>query len=192
MARATSKRTLSLLVSFLMLVGAFYVYGSLLKPEYESINQLRGQLVAKQDFFNQQKQILDNIRDVLTKYQGVAALQDTVSLALPNEQQIPALFAQTSAIARATGITLNSMSLTARPPRDNQPTLGSAQEFPVIRIGTIKVDLNLSGSYEAFKNFMRTIETNIRIMDVEQFDIAPSKTREADQFSVTLNTYYQE
>lgn len=56
----------------------------------------------------------------------------------------------------------------------------------------LSVNMEVSGTYEAFKNFLRDLELSIRITDVDLLDFSPpSGGSDIFSFKLTLKTYYQ-
>ena len=57
---------------------------------------------------------------------------------------------------------------------------------------TLNVGMEVRGSYEAFKSFLRDLESSIRITDVEALDFSPpSGGSDTFNFNLTLKAYYQ-
>ena len=170
--KASTKRSLSLIGSALLLIGAAVLYTSAIKPAYRNIQQLRASLIAKTNLFNEQKEIISRVKALLNQYQSAARLQETISLALPPDEAVAPLFQQVFAISQASGIKIQSFGLTAEAIKPDG-------------LGTLKLNLGLQGSYESLKSFLQSIETNIRVMDVTQLGT------QKDLHSVSLTTYYQ-
>ena len=61
--------------------------------------------------------------------------------------------------------------------------------------GTINVRITLFGSYDGFKDFLRSMESNIRLMDVQSISIGAKSDELAAQnlynFSLDFGVYYQ-
>lgn len=51
--------------------------------------------------------------------------------------------------------------------------------------------MEIAGSYEAFKNFLRDMESSVRITDVESLDFSPISGNSNFSFKINLKTYYQ-
>ena len=57
---------------------------------------------------------------------------------------------------------------------------------------TLSASMEVSGSYEVFKDFLRDLESSIRITDVDLLDFSPpSGGSDIFNFKLTLKTYYQ-
>lgn len=155
-----------------MLIGAIVLYSSFIKTEYQHVQQLRAMLIAKTNLFDEQKSIIERVKALLAEYKGTAQLQDTISLALPADESVAALFQQLFAISQSSGVQMNSLGLSQDTIRPNG-------------LGAIKLNLLAKGSYESFKAFLRLIETNIRVMDLSKLTI------QKDTYNFDITTYYQ-
>jgi len=167
------QRTISLLGSLALLIGAMIIYSYLIRPEYQQVNELRGILMAKTNLLSEQQSIISQVEDLLSQYQSSARIQETVSLSLPTKEDASAIFGQLQALSQANAMSIEVFGL---------------QNLPVTKsgLGVLQVSLKVAGSYENFKNFLRGIETNIRVMDLSNLKI------EKSSYNIVLNTYYQE
>jgi len=176
-----TKRTISLLTSVLFLVSALAIYVNLVQPAYQDVQRLRGTLQAKTNLLARQKTIISQVQNLLAQFKSATQLQETVSLALPNNEASSALFHQIQAIARASNLTLDSIAF-------NLLSLKSG------KLGTIQTTLRLSGNYAGIKTFLNAIETNVRVMDLVNLKLEQSTKPNQDLYgyTVALNAYYQQ
>lgn len=170
--KPSAKRSLSLLLTAVLLIGALIFYTNILKPEYNRIQTLRGELAAKKVLFDDRKVIIDRVKDLLTNYQSAMKLQKDISLALPFTADTAPLFNQIFSHGRNSGLQLQSLGFNQIPP--NQDGLG-----------VVQMTLNLRGSYPSLKTFLQLVETNTRVMDVSRLTIT------GDTYNLTINAYYQ-
>ncbi|MDP3901898.1 MAG: type 4a pilus biogenesis protein PilO [bacterium] len=170
--KASSKRSLSLLASAALLIGALVFYANFISPEYDNIQELRGNLAAKTKLFDGQKEIIDRVSDLLSQYQSAARLQEIISLVLPLGADTASLFQQIYSLGQNSGLQMISLSL-------SQPSSDSSG------LGMVRINLGLRGSYNALKSFLQTLETNIRIMDVNHLTIRD------DTYNLSVDAYYQ-
>ncbi len=171
-----------------MFIAALAIYVILVSPEYGRINIRRGELSARAQVFEEKNAIISRVKDLIAQYQGTARIQDTISLTLPREENSAAITQQLSSIAGATGVLIQSMSLQSQSLR---PVRGEAES--VKAVGVSEINLRLSGSYEAIKSFIASVETNIRLMDVVSFraEIPTRVTQGSLNYNVVINAYYQ-
>ena len=191
---ASTKRALSLIFSAGLVVASLFIYATLISPEYADVKNLRGELSSKSNLLNNQKISIDQVTKLFAQYQSAAKLGESLSLALPEDESISSIMAQINAISQASGLAVQSVGLNYLPAKPAAITLTSAKG-----IGSLKLDLKLSGPYSGFKNFLQSLETNIRIMDMQSLKIDPaqssaqSRAGSQDYFNFTLSviTYYQ-
>lgn len=154
-------------------------YGAFIRPLYTEVTLLRGKLLAQQRLFEDKREAVQKVESLIKQYQGAGSLQDGISLSLPRTEEISSVFNQAQSIAAANNMRIEVFNVQPLP-------FKSSGEYSLVRpVGAFRITLRLSGSYEAFKNFIRGLETNIRVMDVVTMKIEPPL------FNVVADTYYQ-
>ncbi len=171
-----------------LFVGVLVVYALLLRPAYANLNKMRGEFYARQQIFFEQSAIIQKVKDLIAQYQGTVRIQDTVSLTLPTEPESGSIVSQLQSIAGASGIVLQSLSLQMQALR---AAPDSQQE--VKSLGVVEISARLIGPYEGFKNFLRGVETNIRLMDVVDVraEILNRNAPNNLSYTAVINAYYQ-
>ena len=179
--KTSTKRILSIFLTGLLFLLALIFYVNLVKPEYADIQNLRASLAARSVLFDEQKEIISNVKNLLSQYESAAQLQETISLAMPLGEGIAELFQQIFALSQLSGLSIQSFNLKTLALKPNN-------------LGTIQLDLRLAGSYGALKTFIRSAETNIRVMDLSNLRIQPAGKPEQDLYrhDLTINAYYQQ
>lgn len=186
--RANFKRTTSLLASVALLVGAVVIYSSLIKPAHQEITDLRGRLVAQSRQLAEQQAVLTQVQNLLTQYRGAAQIRDAVSLALPLGEEIPSIFNQLQALARANSMALETLDIQSLPTKGVVTTRGVGSV--VKDVAVLQISLKIGGGYENLKNFLAGMETNIRLMDVVNLKVEPGRDG-PPTYALVVNTYYQ-
>lgn len=185
--KSSAKRAVSLLVASLFFIASLAIYAILIKPVYDDILVLRGTLVGQKKLFDDQEKAMQKINDLIQRYQGTGKLQDVVSLSLPAEEGVSSVFSQLYAIARSVGVNIEVFGV--------QPlAIKPAKKGDLVKdLGTLRLNLRLVGSYQSFKNFIRGLETNIRLMDVVSIKLEPAGSSSQDVFlySLVVDAYYQ-
>ncbi len=187
--RASTKRIFSLLGAAAFFVATLSFYSLALMPEYTSVNALRGSLDSKTKIFNEQSKIILKVKDAIAEYQGTSKVQDAISMTLPKSEEASSITGALQAIALVSGAVLQSLNLQSQALRPSQ----DEQVNGVKALGVVEINARLIGPYEAIKNFLQGVETNIRLMDVVDFRTeAPSKANLAAlSHNVTIRAYYQ-
>ncbi|MDD5430634.1 MAG: hypothetical protein PHP03_00155 [Candidatus Pacebacteria bacterium] len=178
--KASTKRILSLMVAVLIIIVAIIIYANFVKPEYDAAQALRGKMAAKLKIYQDQSEAVTKIQQLITK--NTSASLGRLSLALPLKESSEDIVDQMQAIAQASGVSISSLSLNYMPVTPGT-SLGIIKGY-----GTLKVLAKISGSYDSFKNFLKSLETNIRVMDVSSLKVSSTGSLVYD---LTVNTYYQ-
>src|SRR3989344_5924380 len=194
--RASTKRMLSFLIAFLLLLGAIMVYAILITPSYEEIQRKRGAIVSGTAVFEEQKRVIGRIRELLDRYTGNSSLQDTLSLSLePFISQI---------VGNAYGLAaVNKMFLTSAESDILPFVAAQAGQTTIKNLGTVKLNIGLEGNYADFKKFLSQIETNVRIMDIKEINVNTASGDKGSidkgniepsyySYDLSLDAYYQD
>lgn len=182
--RPSGKRAFSLLIGAGLLVVSLAVYAAYLKPVYAEVSTLRGTLIAKQNLFEQKKQAVDKVESLIKQYQGAGRLQDVIAMSLPASEEVSSVFNQLQAIAGANGLAVQVFNV--------QPLATKPSEKPLVKpLGTLRLSLRFAGNYPAFKDFIKGLETNIRVMDIVSVKIESGGRGDYFAYTVVADTYYQ-
>lgn len=187
--RSSSKRFVSIVLALAMLVAAVFVYSTFIRSAYSDVETLRAQANSKTTTFTQQQSSVKQIQNLLSQYQDVLKVEDTISSMLPLSPDIGSDINQITGLAQINNLTLDILSteeMAIKPSK--QPTLAKG-------IGTLKFNFHLTGGYENFKNFIQELETNITLIDLVNLKVEPfSKGKSAGNifsYTITANAYYQ-
>ena len=205
--KQSSKRLTSVLFSLLFIVVAFVIFFDFIEPTYANLEELKGTQLGLQQFYANEQTQVQQAKTILSEYENSTQAEDNLALAMPSGPDIAGGLAQVYGIASANGIAITNVSIQA-PTVQLQPAIvdagstdGNAPPVQIVKpVGTISFQLVGSGSYEAVKNFLQTLETNIRIFDVTAFSIQPavggftgkgSVNSDLFNYNITVVTYYQ-
>lgn len=186
--KSATKRTLSLMISASLLVGAFMTYVVFIRPVYDDVMVLRGELNSRDRFLREQNFVLSKVDEMVAQFSGSPQLQDSVSLSLPLDEDLSSIFNQLRVLAGVNNLTIEVFGV-------KPLAFQELVKAPLVgRVGSLQLSLRLAGPYESFKNFMKNIETNVRVMDVESITIERVGGLGSNYFNYNLvvNTYYQE
>ena len=182
--RPSGKRAASLFLGTGILVASLAGYAAYLKPAYEDVSMLRGTLIAKQNLFEEKKQAVDKVEQLIKQYQGADKLQDVISMSLPVSEDVSSVFNQLQAIAGSNGLSVQVFNVQ---PLSTKPSVKALVE----PLGTLRLSLRLAGNYAAFKEFVRGLETNVRAMDVVSIKVESAGKGDYFTYTVVADTYYQ-
>lgn len=187
--KSSTKRALSILFSVFFLIATIVVYTSLIQPEMDNASQLQSLVASKTNVYNTQKNAASQVSKLINQFQSATDLQNTLSLAMPIGPDVTQALNQWYTISQSSQASVESLNIklgTAYAP--------SAQPLAK-RMGTIAVDLGVLGTYDAIKQFLNSLESNARVINVSSFDMKSVGTAGQSQLyslALSVNTFYQE
>ena len=188
--RASTKRILSIFISGVLFVATLVVYSNLIKPEIEKVGKNRALVFSKSEAFQDQKAAVLKVQDLISKLKEAKQLGETIALIMPQKPDITGLMGQLQTISRTSQAELKSFTI--------KPLPFESDEKPLVRrLGVYGADITVEGSYESVKVFLKSIETNVRIMNIDNFTIGPLGGAEkiAQDFysaKISFKAFYQE
>ncbi len=197
--KQSSKRFTSTIIALVFILGALTVFFNFIQPTYADLNNLRGDLAARQQFAENQAHVVAEAKKLIESFRNGADAREALSLAFPATPDIAGVVGQVNGILNINGLTPNIYSISVKS-QGQRPATGFGQQpgnaFTVAPIGTVVVKAqNVVGKYENIKKFLETLETNIRIMDTTKidFDLADPTKKTQNQYKMTVevNAHYQ-
>ena len=195
--KQTSKRFVSTALALSFLIAAFVVYVNFIQPTFAEVRQLRNELFTRESALRDQRSAIRQVQSLLMTYQQDSALVEAVSFALPDTEHSTVAAAQLKALAQNTGLTLKSAGITVGSvPLQGKIGTGQAGLLLVRPLGTLLFNMRLQGTYADFKNFLRAVETNVRVFDVNTVSIqtnygATAKNYGVNEYSLQAVAYFQ-
>ncbi len=167
--KASTKRSLSFLISLALIMLASLVYGMFIRGAYTDIQTQRGTIAVLENKLAENQGVIQRIQALLSRYQDSTLLQEKVNLALPQTPFTSQILSDAQVLADVNGIKLLDAKIETQPLRSRSVT---TPKF-VKDIGISSFQLTVQGSYEKFKAFLAQLENNVRIMDVQTIAITP-------------------
>lgn len=191
--RTSTKRILSIGASALILIFTVIVFINLIQPELSDISGKRALIISKESLFQNQSAAVNQVQDLVSQFQSANRIKETVNLAMPVGPNTTEAIHQIETLANQSQVRLKSFTtrnLAFEPTK--QPLIK--------RLGKIEVAITVDGAYEAVKTFLKYIETNVRIINVQTYQFGPITTsfaqaqapQELYSVSLTVEMYYQE
>lgn len=192
--KQATKRLISFLVGLTALAGAFAVYLYAIVPAYETAQKTKSEILSRSGFIETQQKVIAEVKNKIAEYSGNVQAQEVVSLSLPLSANTADALAQINGILGNNGLSPQAISLSAAPVNQpaTRPRPGETASL-VKDTGILGFKIRLTGSYESFKSFLNMLETNVRILDVQNAVVQPAGKPNQDlyAFDLTVATYYQ-
>ncbi|MEK9154850.1 MAG: hypothetical protein AAB596_02175 [Patescibacteria group bacterium] len=180
--KGSAKRTLSIFLAMLFLIGSFLVYFYFINPVYAEIKILRGKNISLKQNLENSKILNEKFEKILGDYENIK-VQDKLSLMLPEKLNISYAVSQIIGIARINSLSIQSLNvkeLAITPSRTSSKGLG-----------TLRIEARMSGNYENLKLFFNNLEENLMISDPLELKIEAQVGNPSMSYSLAIDTYYQ-
>ena len=192
--KSSTKRALSILFSVFFLIATLVVYTNLIQPEIDSASSLQSLVASKNNAYQVQKNAVAQVSKLIGQFQNASALQQSLSLAMPVGPGVTDALNQWYTISENSQASVQSLDIKVN------NALSSASSQPLAKkMGTIVVNLNVVGTYDSIKQFLNSLESNTRVINVISFDLKPvGQTQSSSSGSaiyslqLTVDTFYQE
>ena len=183
-----------MLLGLVLIVAALMMYFQFISPAYDASQKVKSEQLGHSILLREEQAAIKKVQDLISVYQTQGEVQEALSLALPADEDVAGALAQVYGIAKNTGLQFQSASISLR---GTQAGSSGAARFSLQKpIGAISIVLQLSGSYEGFKEFLGLLENNLRIFDVGNITVSPGSAGGGRPpglygFNLSVTTYYQ-
>ena len=165
-----------LLISIICLVVTLIIGLVLCLPKYQEMRYAQNKVQAKKTEIQNKQDDFSKVGEASEKLKKYPKELAKIDSALPNEISLPFLYDFFQRISSQNGLVLENIS--GGPSKSEK----AVQE--------IKINLSLSGSYAAFKNFLSSIEKSARIIEVENMSFSfLSEEGESLLFNLAVRTH---
>lgn len=167
---------------FLLLMAAYVAGGFFfIKPKIDLGKQIDAETRGLKEEVENDKMYFDGLSGSVAAAQSVAPeILTKVDQALPREASVPDLLVQLSSAAAGTGVVLSNI------------VFEGVSKVPVSGGGVKPINLTLTVSardYATFKNFLRALETSLRVFDVQTISFSGFGTDKVN-FNLQIKSYY--
>lgn len=194
-----SIKTIIIILSLLTSVGIIW---QLILPAYSDVKAKQEMLEQKKVELQKLEELINQMNELMSVYKEKETEIEKVSQILPEGKDIPGLLVQVESLAAQFGLILDSIDFSEieaqKQPQGavewregaSSPELGEKKTEPPYK--TLSVALRITGNYEAFKNFLLSLENNLRLIDVQTISFTPKgEASDIFDFSLSGEAYYQ-
>lgn len=165
-------------------------------PEAQEALYLREQIEEEKKLFSEKQTLLAKVERLREDYKENEESLKKVDYILPSGQDIPNLIVQLEALALEGGLILEHVDFSeykgetvSKAEKARSQEQKEAKDYKVLII-----DLKLTGSYSALKKFLKALEENIRLIDINSIGFSGQLIGGETlffNFNLNLKTYYQ-
>lgn len=198
--KASTKRILSAALSLIFIFLAIVVFSTLIKPSYEETQKLRADILNRENFIQNQKLLNEQFQKLISQYDSQEKAQENLSLILPQNPAIGEALTQINGLLDLNNLNVLSFNVNKPLLQSYGSSLSSTSTQVIKPLGMIDIAFKVVGSYSDFKNFLKQLETNIRIFNVKTLNISPVIIAGSERsqvqsknlsYDISITTYYQ-
>lgn len=160
----------------ILLIAAGVVAALLTFPAYQKFKEQTAKVAQLDQELKNQERYFADLREIQSMLRESPGKLAKIEAAIPTDKQLPALYEFLQAKAAGAGLVLRGISSSA-------PEQGKGP------LQTVPVNLELTGSYEAFKAFVGQVHSASRLMNVQALEVSGSQDPGAFTILVELNAY---
>lgn len=181
-----------LVLSLLMIGGIIAGFAFFIVPQYSKVQDLRGKQADYEQILTNARKLQEERNKLVEKYNSFSP-EDLQKLAVlaPESPDNVKLILQLDTMARANSLILQNVKIeeaqVETASRSQQATTAVNPD-----LGTLGMNFTVVGRYLDFTEFIRSLETSMRIVDIQKIAFATNDAQVSDnmQYSVALRAYW--
>jgi Tfp pilus assembly protein PilO len=151
------------IISIVFLAAAIATFFGLTKPLYNEIKDLRVQKSSFEEALSDSKQIQETRDILLSQYNKISKENlDRLNKILPAQAGSMKFILEMESIVQKNGMTLKNIDIKEKGETSEKVNFGAE----IKSWETVPLSLKLSGSYKSFYSFLKDIEKNLRLTDI--------------------------
>jgi len=175
-----NKNIISILV---LMVAIIFIILEMAIPFYNQIGLTNLRLIEQKVALENNQKTLNSFNDLFKKYKLLGDDINKLNLVVPNKENSDEIIVNLEAMAKENGIFLDSVAFQSRASQ-------SSASADLGKVNILQISLNASGSYEAFRNFVKALENNLRIMDIKLVKFGQQEQQGDFKINLGIDTYY--
>ncbi len=191
-----------IIITFILFAGT--IAGALwyVGPQWNAFREIRQEANFLQEISGELDELIESRNALFASINAVSAEDlERINQSIPEGQRSADLLNLLEALGITHGLVLSKIDLAgtsgsepasgAAAKTQPRPAASSAPPRPAGSVRELPVSLTLVGSYESFKAFLRDVEENRRIIDVENISFSAPDQKSVFEFNLKIKTYYQ-
>ena len=165
-------------------------------PGVQGILNLRKNAEVQKEEFLKQQELIARIEELTKAYEENKESVEKTEFILPSKEDIPNLIVQLESLAFGQGLLLEKIDFSTVkqetaaviPVTEGSGSAKAAQNYQMLNVSIRSI-----GTYQALKNFLKSVEENMRLMDTRSINLSLESEEEFNifNFDLTFYTYYQ-
>jgi Tfp pilus assembly protein PilO len=175
--------TIAILVVAVLGIGYFVLY-----PQWTKMSQAQAELDRVKQENAAYNESLSRMQTFLDKHETYGEESVVAGQTLPlKNMNLPEFINNVADLAKMGGVVFSTLDVPDIAAASTQGTKVNAE----YSVQTQEVGLSVSGTYPAIKSFILLLETNLRLIDVEQVSFTTSPGEDLIRALIKVKTYFQ-
>lgn len=169
-------KNLSLYGSIMISAAGFLTFYFVFQT-YSHIQQLKVAVGERKTLLETRTKVINNVLELKKNYEDNKDKIEAISVPIPDKKRIPELISGLESMANSNGLLMTSFNIT----EDAQ-----SQDS---QINKLRIETKLNGTYDSFKNFLRSVEMNRRLTDVDSIKLGADQNASGLTINMTGSVY---
>lgn len=180
------KKNVIILILILVLIGIVFLLDL---PAYNKFTSLNREIKWQEQLLKDKQEVIAKTNQFKRDYDVYEDGLKKANYALPSEKEIPNLTVQFEALVSENGLILESFNFIG----EEAKKVKAEEVKSLTPYKNLEIGLSVTGTYESFEGFLKTLELNIRLMDIKSISFFSGKgeVEGVFTFNVNLLVYYQ-
>ncbi|MFZ5559666.1 MAG: type 4a pilus biogenesis protein PilO [Patescibacteria group bacterium] len=181
------------IIIIILILGFIALVVFLDVPGVQNILELRKSIASEKEKLLDKQELFAKVERLVQAYEENKESVEKIDHILPSGEKIPDLIVQLEALAFEQGLSLENIDIITIKEEESRVPQATLTEKPAVTYKTMSVSMKIVGSYEAFKAFLKSVEENLRLLDINSVEFT-TESKEGGKvfgFEVRLITYHQ-
>lgn len=176
-----------LILSILMIAASIAGFVIFILPTYKNVQAMRAQESDYNQILSNARKLQEERNKLVQRYNSFDATQlGKLAVMLPENPNNVQLILQMDALARQNGLALQNVRIE----ETNETQTRGATVSANPNIGKLAINFSTVGPYAGFLEFIKSLETSLRIIDIQKIAFASTDDRPNYQYNVTVQSYW--
>ncbi|HEY4519394.1 hypothetical protein A2833_02295 [Candidatus Azambacteria bacterium RIFCSPHIGHO2_01_FULL_44_55] len=188
-----------LIVPFILILSAGFIFWYFDLGVWQDIQAVRDVIAKNKEVLVQRQKLAENLKNLMAQYQEKIQDVAKINQIMPNNPAIPDLLVMLEALAGGNSLVFEGVDFNLVRPVGGPAALELGATLPA-GLQVVNISAKVKGSYPNFLNYLKAVETNLRLLDTESvsFNVAPAVGGAVEvsglnniKFIAVVNAYYQ-
>lgn len=176
------------ILSILMIAASIVGFVIFIIPTYKNIQTMRAQESDYNQILANARKLQEQRNKLVERYNSFDTNQTAkLAMMLPENPDNVKIILQMDALARQNRLALQNVKIEEVATENQSRGSGVPSDQ---NIGKLGINFSATGPYDGFIEFIKSIETSLRIIDIQKIVFTSPEDRSNYQYNVTVHSYW--